>query len=198
MARKKAVAKATPVAEKLTEQYQMNAQLTVCGSKQAIEEFSKLIRKGDNAYYLQIGQLIGLPAFVEEGKTIDHPRSKERWSILSRNTVQEEVALTRYSVVERDDGKTQVGFSFDMLAEILKAGRVSDEPVEFRFLQELGFYFGDLEIRGCWKLTHLDSGESIYGVPSKPGLIQEQTDAHKPARDLYEAQAKAIEGAVYA
>ncbi len=198
MARNKAVAKATPVVEKATEQYQMNAQLVVVGGKQAIEEFNKLIRKGDDAYYLQIGQLIDLPAFVEEGKAIDHPRSKERWSILLRNTVQDEAALTRYSVIERDDGKTQVSFSFDMLAEILKAGRVTDDPVEFLFLQELSFYFGDLEIRGHWKLTHVDSGESIYGVASKTGLIQEQVDAHDVVCEIYKAQAKAIEGTVYA
>lgn len=190
--------KATPVVEKATEQYQMNAQLTVVGGKQAIEEFSKLIRQGETAYYLQIGQLIGLPAFVEEGKTVDHPRSKERWSILSRNTVQEEVALTRYLIIERGDSKTQVDFHFDMLAEILKAGRVSSEPVEFRFLQELSFYFGDVEIRGHWKLAHIDSGESIYGIAGKAGLIQKQTDSHDVVCEIYKAQAKAVEGVVYA
>lgn len=189
MARKKAVAVATPVVEKATEQYQMNTQLVVGGEKLAIEEFTKLIRKGDDAHYFQIGLLIDLPAFVEEGKPIDNPRSKERWSILTRNTVAEELKLTHYSIIERDDGKVQITFHFDMLVEILKAGRVSDEPVEFRILEELKFYFGDLVIRGHWKLTHIDSGESIYGIAGKTGLIQEQTDAHDAVCEIYKHQA---------
>lgn len=198
MAKKKAVAVVAPVVEKATEQYKMNARFTLYGSKAATDEFAKLIRKGEGANYLQIGLLIGLPAFVEEGKPIDHPRSKERWSILWRNTVQEEVALTHYSVVQDTDGKVRVNLAFDMQAEILKNSRLSDENVEFRFLQELVFYFGDLDVGAGWKLTDASSGEVIYGMAKKQGLIQAQTKDHELVRELFEAQAKLLEGAVYA
>jgi len=180
MARKKAIAVAAP---KATDKYEMRVMLCVSGSKLSTDEFCKLIRKGDGACYLTLDKLIGLPAFVEEGKSIDHPRSKERWEIMLRNTTLEEVPLHGFCTFsESPYSEVSISLLLSMPVEILKAGLMNDGPAKFRFLEELKFLFNDLSIRACWKLTHAETGESIYGVGTSLELIQENANINDEER----------------
>lgn len=182
MAKKKAVATVAPVIEKVTEQFQMQAQFQLHGPKTALEELQRLIRTDETANYVCFDRLIGLPAFTQAGLPVDHPRSEDRWAILMRNTRQKDAQLTSYAISEAHDNFSMV-LCFDMTAEVLKANRV-DEQVDFHFLNQLMFYFNDLEIMGAWKLAS-EGGDVIYGLAGIPGLIQQQTEKHKAAGEMF-------------
>lgn len=187
MAKKKQVAVIAPVAEKVTEQFDMQVQLVLSGPKSSLEELQRLIRTDETAHYICFDRLIGLPSFVQAGLPVDHPRSELRWAVLTRNTRQSDARLTTYTVSESDD-RFVMTLTFGMVAEVLKVDRAERETA-FRFLEELVFYFNDLSIMGGWRMV-TEAGDMIYGLASVPGLIQKQTAKHEAAgQELFNRKA---------
>lgn len=163
------------VAKKVTEVFQASVIMEIVCKKDVVQDIAMLIEAEGNQNVFRIDQLIGMPAFVEEGVDFDHPRSKEAWQIQMRNTFDERLPIWRYTVAEKDDVAT-VFIGLDMTVHIPVVSKLGEQ--HFGLIDSISTYFGaDCKLSGCWVLTDVE-GQKVYGFASLPGLIQEQTDDH--------------------
>ena len=163
------------VAKKITEAFPASVILEIKCKKDVVNDIAMLIEADGNHNVFRLDQLIGLPAFVEEGVDFDHPRSKEAWLVHMRNTLEERLPIWKYTVTENgEDAFVFIGL--DMTVHIPVVSKLGER--RFGLIDAMSNYFGaDCKLSGCWKLTNAE-GQSIYGFASLPGVIQEQTDDH--------------------
>ncbi|SUE95886.1 Uncharacterised protein [Ectopseudomonas mendocina] len=163
------------VAKKVTEAFPASVILEIKCKKDVVQDIATLIEPDGNQNVFRLDQLIGMPAFVEEGVEFDHPRSKEAWMVHMRNTYDERLPIWGYTVAEEGEAAT-VFIGMDMTVHIPVVSKLGDQ--RFGLVEAMSNYFGaDCKLSGCWKLTNAE-GQSIYGYASLPGVIQEQTESH--------------------
>lgn len=162
-------------------------KLALTGSKGSLDEFMQLMDVQDDRRIFRMDRLISLPAFVEEGVDIEHPRSRDRWASMMWNTLNPCVPVTRLMRVQQSGSELEC-LQLDLQMEVVVPSVLhADERVLFNLGMEMATHFDDCRANGIWRLID-DRGNTIYGIGSRKLLIQEQTGEHDLVRAKFEQQ----------
>lgn len=172
---------------KLFQTYQCEVSMAIAGKPDSLADFKQLLEPDGDHYNFMLDRLVKLPAFVEEGVAIDHPRSRERWASLLWNTLNPHIKVTRMIETTHADEQyahIQCRLQMEVIAPtILQSG----EQLVFALGHELATYFSDCRLLTVWKLTD-EWGDVIYGVGKNPQLIQEQVEVHEGLHVMFAKQ----------
>lgn len=156
--------------------FKCQVSLMMAGDQDSLNDFKQLLEVDGDHHNLMIDRLIKLPAFVEDGVGLDHPRSRERWASLMWNTLDPKIKVTRLvSSLSDNVGDVQCRLEFD--AHVPTVMSLGEKP-HLMLGRELTMFFDDCAVLTVWKLTD-EWGDSLYGIGSMPYLIQPQTEAHE-------------------